>query len=624
MKKTATLAFMLFSIIAAAQSEINMSGSLEFLLDQTREMDGNDVYSMNGDVFSKWKKSTNDNTNDNRDKFQAILNLNSEIKVNDNVKVNVGFETMYDELIGRANGSGATAGEEFATVRDNAPLILKDITAEIDSDMAKFIITNNFNYDFNKRVLTTQLDADWGEGTPYGEGILAEKDIMGVKTKAFLFQSSSQAILEHKYSDGEAPLLPSGGDINLQDDILQADAKMAKMIYGIDLKKDFSKGQLGVLAINEHEKSSEIKGDNFKKDLDIGRVAVNGQLDLTRKLSLKGEFITARYGKDVTTLTNTWGERSWDKNSFDVSGVDGKKDSSIIDFSTNYNFSDNLKISLGYKDVGEDYYAVLGNSHKQDSWLGDLSFKYDDGTGYDKGISAKIDYTLGKKFPIKTSLEATKYDLTRSAFNDAKDDNEQEIKAMAQVGKGKWKAETSLRQILTKNGSAKDEATDIVNAKGEMVLYSKGNLNAKVIGDVNLYAGEDYVLKKTYSEETRVKIGANVSYKATDKVSLSGAYNFGHSIDKNDIIKETTATQNMLNLGMKYQITGDVALNVGYKYDKYQFDDKGASIADIQNSRNRKMEKYQIYDGAEPWANSIKDYKGYETHQLTANVVVRF
>lgn len=612
MKKTATLAFMLFSLVAAAQSEINMSGSLEFLLDQTKEMDGNDVYSMNGDVFSKWKKSTNDNRNDNRDKFQAVLNLNSEIRANDNVKVNVGFETMYDEFLGRVNGSGATGGEEFATSRDNAPLVLKDLTAEIDSDIAKFIITNNFNYDFNKRVLTMQLEADWGEGTPYGEGILAEKDILGAKTRAFLYQVSN---------DTKAKQL----EVNIQDGIEQVDADKAKMIYGIDMKKDFSRGKIGLLAINEHDKSSELKGSNFKKDLDIARVAINGQLDLIKGLSLNGEFITAQYGKDVTKVDNNFGRYvTWKDDFHDFTGADAKEDSNIIDLSVNYNFSDNLKLSVGYKDVGEDYYAVSGNSHKQDSWLGDLSFDYDNGTGYEKGVNAKVNYTLGKKLPIKTSLEATKYDLTRSALNNAKDDNKQEIKAAVQVGKGKLKVESSLRQILTKNGSTKDEATDIVNAKGEMVVYSKGNLNAKVTGDVNFYAGEDYILKKTYSEETRVKIGTNVNYKVSNNLSLNGTYNFGHSVDKNDIIKETTATQNMLNLGMKYQVTGDVAFNVGYKYDKYQFDDKGASTADIQNSRNRKIDKYQIYDGSEPWATGPENYKGYETHQLTANVVVRF
>lgn len=612
MKKTATLAFMLFSLVAAAQSEIKMSGSLEFLLDQTKEMDGNDVYSMNGDVFSKWKKSTNDNRNDNRDKFQAVLNLNSEIRVNDNVKVNVGFETMYDEFLGRVNGSGATGGEEFATSRDNAPLVLKDLTAEIDSDIAKFIITNNFNYDFNKRVLTMQLEADWGEGTPYGEGILAEKDILGAKTRAFLYQVSN---------DTKAKQL----EVNIQDGIEQVDADKAKMIYGIDMKKDFSKGKIGLLAINEHDKSSELKGSNFKKDLDIARVAINGQLNLTKGLSFNGEFITAQYGKDVTNVDNNFGRYvTWKDDFHDFTGAGAKEDSNIIDLSVNYNFSDKLKLSVGYKDVGEDYYAVSGNSHKQDSWLGDLSFDYDNGTGYEKGVNAKVDYTLGKKLPIKTSLEATKYELTRSALNNAKDDNKQEIKAAVQVGKGKLKVESSLRQILTKNGSTKDEATDIVNAKGEMVVYSKGNLNAKVTGDVNFYAGEDYILKKTYSEETRVKIGTNVNYKVSNNLSLNGTYNFGHSVDKNDIIKETTATQNMLNLGMKYQVTGDVAFNVGYKYDKYQFDDKGASTADIQNSRNRKIDKYQIYDGSEPWATGPENYKGYETHQLTANVVVRF
>ena len=621
MKKTAALAFMLFSLVAVAQTEIKMNGSLEYQLDQTREMDGQSDFSMNGDIFgspSDWKQSTTDNPNDNRDKSLLILNLNSEIKLNNKVKVNVGFESMYDELIGRINGSGATGGQEFPTRRDNAPLILKDLTAEINSDFAKFTITNNFNYDFNNRVLAMQLEDNWGETLPYGEGILAEKTIKDVKTKAFMFQSSSDTSLNDN----------STVKVNIQDGITQADVDKAKMVYGIDMKKDFAKGKIGILAINEHDKSSEIQGANFKKNLDIARVAVNGQIDLTKKISLKGEYITAKYGKDVTTLGNTLGETiGWMEDTYDVSATGAKNDTSIMELSANYNITSNLQIAMGYKDVGEDYYAVLGNSQKRDSWLGKRSFEYGNGRGYEKGVNAKVNYTLPTKTSIKTSIEAKKYDLTRTALNGAKDDNEQEIKAMAQVNKEKWRAETSWRQNLLKNSSTalnKDRAIDDINANGEIVVYNKGNLKAKVIGDLNYYVGQDYITNGTFSKETRVKVGTNVDYKVSNKVSLNGAYNYGHATEDNDTIKDANATQNILTMGLKYQVTGDVVFDVAYKYDNYKYN-VNATDAQKDASVNKKEVEHQWYDGAESWQqDTVHGYKGYETHQIKAGVVVRF
>lgn len=620
MKKTATLAFLLFSLVAAAQTEIKMNGSLEYQLDQTREMDGKSIYSMNGDIFGSegdWKQSTNDNINDNRDKSQLILNLNSEIKLNNKVKVNIGFESMYDELIGRINGSGATSGQEYPTRRDNAPLILKDLTAEINSDFAKFTITNNFNYDFNNRVLAMQLEDNWGETLPYGEGILVEKTIKDIKTRAFMFQSSSDTSLIDN----------SNVKVNIQDGITQADVNKAKMVYGIDMKRDFSKGKIGILAINEHDKTSEVEGTNFKKSLDIARVALNGQLDLTQKISLKGEYITAKYGKDVTTLGNTLGENiSWMENTYDVSAPGAKDDTSIVDLNANYNITNNLQVSMGYKDVGEDYYAVLGNSQKRDSSLGKRSFEYGNGRGYEKGVNAKINYVFPTKTSIKTSIEATKYDLTRTALNDAKDDNEQEIKAMAQVNKGIWKAETSWRQNLLKNPSTalnKDQAIDDINVNGEIVVYNKGNLKARVNGDLNYYVGQDYVTNGTFSKEKRVKVGTNVDYKVSNKVSLNGAYNFGHATDDNDTIS-ASATQNMLTMGLKYQVTGDVVLDVAYKYDNYKYDDGNATAAQKDASVYKKEVEHQWYDGGDSWLHGIVGYKGYETHQIKAGVVVRF
>ena len=632
MKRSVTLAFMLFSLVAAAQSEIKMNGSLEFFMDQTKEMDGKAAYSMNGDVFGTgdWKQATYDNWNDNRDKMQAILNLGSEIKVNDKVKLNIGLETMYDELIGRVNGSGETAVQELPTVRDNAPLVLKDITAEINSDFAKFTITNNFNYDFNNRVLAMQLEDNWGEPIPYGEGILAEKEIKEIKAKAFMFQGSKDRSKNTKALE-----------TNLQD-MLQADAKNTKMVYGVDMKKEFSKGKMGVLLVNEHDKASGKKTDidntvTSDKDLDTLRVAVNGKFDLTSNISLRGEFITAQYGKDVTEVLNSYNGTKYN--------VDGLKDSAnVLDFGLDYNITDNLQVTVGYKDIGEGYTAVLGNSQRNESWLGDKSFAFEDGTGYEKGLNTKISYTLPTNLLIKTSLEAKRYDLTRTAFNASEDTVEQEIKGMGQIigDNDKWKAEASYRQRLLDNKGTgtvakTDLAFDDVNANGEIVVYDNGNLKAKVTGDLNYYAGQDYIAKANFSKETRVKVGTSVDYKVSDKVSLKGAYSFGHATEDNDIIKDASATQNLLTMGLKYQVTGDVAFDVAYKYDNYKYD-VNATTANLTNSSNKKEAKHQWYNGLESWDNNattyaaeggwrgtlVQNYKGYETHQLKASVVVKF
>lgn len=631
MKKSATLAFMLFSLVAAAQSEIKMNGSLEFFMDQTKEMDGKAAYSMNGDVFGTgdWKQATYDNWNDNRDKMQAILNLGSEIKVNDKVKLNIGFETMYDELIGRVNGSGETAVQELPTVRDNAPIVLKDITAEIDTDFAKLTLTNNFNYDFNNKVLAMQLEDNWGEPIPYGEGILAQKDIKDIKTKAFMFQAAKER---------KAKAL----ETNLQD-MLQSDAQKTKMVFGIDMQKDFSKGKVGALLVNEHDKASGKKTDidntvTSDKDLDILRLAVNGKLDLTSNISLRGEFITAQYGKDVTSVLN-----SYDGTSYDVDGI--KDSANVLDLGLDYNVTDNLQIAVGYKDVGEGYTAVLGNSQRNDSWLGNKSFKFEDGTGYEKGINTKVSYTLPTNLLIKTSLEAKKYDLTRSALKTNEDTVEQEIKGMAQIigTNDKWKAETSYRQRLLDNkGTGTVAETNVIyndiNANGELTVFDKGNLKAKFTGDLNYYLGEDKKFDQNFSTETRVKVGTNVTYKMSDKVSLTGTYGFGYATENNDMIKDASATQNMLTMGLKYQVTGDVALDVGYKYDNYKYDVK-ATANELMNSVNKKEANHQWFNGLESWDNNafqyftndggwrqllVENYKGYNTHQLKASVVVRF
>lgn len=643
MKNRIAVAFMLFSLVAAAQSEIKMSGALEFGLDQTVEMDGKTAYSMNGDVFGTgdWKQSTTDNPNDNRDKFQAILNLNSEIKVNDKVKLNIGFESMIDELIGKVNGIGATAGQEFATVNDNLPLILKDITAEVNSDFAKITLTNNFNFDFNKRVLAMQFEDNGGEPIAYGEGILAEKEIKDIKTKAFMYQATKGFVAPTTQTFVTTPSNTTQAATGIIAD---------KVVFGIDMKKDFAKGKIGVLAINEHDNSSDVKtqltgatSTNFDKKLDIHRVAVNGEVDITSKLSLKGEFIRAQYGKDVTKVLNTLGQVSWEPEEYDFSAAGAKDDCNLIDVSATFNATDNLQVAVGYKNVGEDYTAVLGNSQKKDSWLGDASFNYDDGNygkGYEKGLNAKVSYTLPTNLLIKTTLEAKNYDLTRSELNTNKDVNEQEIKGKVQVTEGKWKTEASYRKrIFTKDTNTgiytkTDLAFDDMNANGEVTIYDNGSIKANVTGDLNYYIGNDNVINKNFSTETKVKVGTNATYTMSDKLSFTGAYSFGYATEDNDIIKNGSATQNMLTMGLKYKVTGDVAFDLGYKYDNYKYD-VTATAAQLTNSMYKKEYEHQWYDGLERWdhygsewagwKNTIPtSFKGYITHQLKASVVVKF
>lgn len=627
MKKSFTLAFMLFSLVAAAESNIKMSGSLDFGLDQFSEVSGKDWYSMNGDVFGtgEWKQSTNDNWNDNREKFQATLNLNSEIKVSDKVKLNIGFESMVDELMGKANGAGETSVQEFATVRDNPPVILKDITAEIDTDLAKLTLTNNFNYDFNKRVLAMQLEDNWGEPIPYGEGLLAENSFMDIKTKAFMFQATKNRIAPNK-----ATLLVNG-----QNDI-DMGTNAGKMIYGVDMKKDFTMGKLGVLAIQEHDKSSET-ATNHNKKLDITRMALNGEMELFGKLSLKGEYITANYGSDVSEVINAFGQVGWDSETYDLTGVDAKKDSSITELKATLSATDNLQISAGYKNVGEDYIAVLGSSQKMDSWLGDASFDYEDGTGYEKGTNAKIEYTLPTDLIIKTSVNYKNYDLTRTALNANEDTNEQEITAKAGITEDKWKTEGSYRRrTLTNSGSGtvakKELSYDDFNLNGEKTVFSGSKLVSKVNADLNYYMGNDYVSNNTFSKETRVKVGTSSTYALSDKVSLTGSYNIAYGKEDNYLIKDGKALQNLLKIGMKYQMSNNVSFDLMYKYDNYKYDVK-ASVADLTNSVYKKEASHQWYDGIETWDQTSSDawktaipatYTGYITHELKASVVVKF
>lgn len=626
MKSHIAIAFMLFSLVAAAESNIKMSGSLEFGIDEFQENDGKPWYSMNGDVFGigDWKQSTNDNWNDNREKFQATLNLNSEIKVSDKVKLNLGFETMVDELIGKTNGSGETAVQEFSTVRDNPAITLKDISAEIDTDLGKITLTNNFNYNFNNRVLATQLEDNYGEPVPYGEGILIEKNIKDFKTKVFLYEAT-----ENEVDPNSSEILVNG-----QNDITN-DTNADKMVYGIDVKKEFSMGKIGALVINDHDKSSEVQGDSLDKDLDNLYIAVNGEFAPTDFIRVKGEYINVSYGKDVTSILNSFGQASWDDSAYDISATGAKDDSGIYEGSVILSPTANLEITAGYKDVGEDYIAVLGNSQRMDSWLGNASFDYADGTGYEKGLNGKVVYTLPFDLLTKTSLEYTNYDLTRTALNEAEDDKEEELTGKIGITEDKWKAEISGRvKTLTNDNTQLDYLYNDYNINGELTVLDRSKVNTKISGSINYYTGDDRIEEQNFSTEKRVIVGTTTNYIITEKLNLTGSYSFGYVTEDNDVIKDGNATQNLFKLGLSYKMSNDVAFNLMYKYDNYDYDVK-ATAAELTNSVYKKEVEHQWYDGLESWDHSGSEwtswkntipesYTGYETHEIKASVIVRF
>ncbi|MBZ4683004.1 MAG: hypothetical protein PWP46_6 [Fusobacteriaceae bacterium] len=637
MKKHVALAFALFSITAAA-AQIDMNGSLQFFFDEFREINGNQWYSMNGNgnIFGTgdWKQSTNDNWNDNREKFQAILNLNSNIKLNENTNVNLGFETIIDELIGQANGSGITYGQEFATVRDNSPLILKDITLTTNTDIGKFTLTNNFNFDFNKRVLAMQLEDNWGEPIPYGEGVLFENDdVYGFTAKAFMYQAN------------EAAKDISSTDVttNTASNLIQGDVANTKMVYGIDVKKDFGFGNIGILAVNVHDKSSEVEGDNFGKKLDTLRYAINAEFAPIDLVTVKGEYIAANYGSDVTSIMNTTGQViPWITDSYDLSGTDAKKDNTVVDASVIITPFDDLELTVGYKNVGEDYTAVLGNSQRHDSWLGNKSFAYEDGTGYDKGYSGKIVYTLPFDIIIKTTAEYTNYDKTRSAFNDNEDTNETQLLGKVEINEEKWAVAGSYRRLAKTNSGADAPKggvieTDILyndyNVNGKYTLIENGKLNTNVTADLNYYTGEDKVLSQLFSGEQRIKVGTSSDYKLNDKTTLYGSYNFGYATEDNDQFQGAYGRQHLVKTGVRY-VVNDVTFDVMYKYDNYKLK-REATKEELENSVYKKEASHVWYDGVESFSHTgsdwdswmwdiADDYPGYITHELKASVTVSF
>jgi predicted porin len=624
---------------AFAETEIEFNGGLWFTFDEFTEVDGKPFYSMNGNtnIFGTgdWKQSTSDNGNDNREKFESQLVLNTKIKIDDIVTIDVGFESLTDEFVGYPNGTGATRVQEAPTVRDNPPVQLKDLTLTADTQYAKIIATNNFNYNFNERVLATQFEDNWGEMNPYGEGILVQTDIAGVATQGFIFQATKS----------QAGTASSAGDdiiVNNHDTFKKAD----KLIYGADLKKDLAKGKVGALIINTHDKSSDEQGNNFDKDLDNLHLAINGEYSLTDKVTLNGEFITAQYGDDVTEVMNVHNlpYPSTDFGpehiiGYDLSGAGAKEDTDIFEVGATVKPLPNLKVNTFYKNVGEDYIAVIGADHDMDSWFGDANFNYGDGNGYEKGLGLNASYDLKTFFNPTLTLDLTNYEMTRSQLNNAQDDTEREIEAGVSFGDGPWSLGASYR-IMTRENDDFDvdmEYNDF-NVNGSYKLINDERLTADIHGDINYYTGDDKAINQNFSTETRFKLGAGSSYKLNELVTLTSSYDFGYATEDNDVIKDASGQQHLIKLGASYKITENTSFTVMYKYDNYNLD-REATAEELQNSVYKKEAEHQWYDGGESWehegwgwndhnGNPISGiaptYSGYTTHEIKATYNINF
>ncbi|MBM7555688.1 autotransporter [Halanaerobacter jeridensis] len=650
MKKISFLLSLVLVLALAAPSfaaDVEFSGASYFIFDEFTEIDGKQEYSMNGNtnIFGTgdWKKSTTDNPNDNREKFQNKLVLNMTANVNQNLKVDMGFESLVDEFIGYPNGTGATRVQEAPTVRDNPPVRLKDLKVTADTEEAKIVVTNNFNYNFNSRVLATQFEDNWGEMNPYGEGVLVETDLAGVATKGFVFQATETTT---------GPASSAGDDIIVDNNDRMKAAD--NLVYGADFKKELDRGKVGALIVNTHDKSTdENTSSDFDQDKDILRAAVNGEYRINDMITINGEVITAQYGDDVTkviNVLNTPYPADDDDNPNDANfDVGNKEDTEILEVGTKLNPMPGLEVNLGYKDVGEDYIATVGADHSMDSWYGDASFNAGDGTGYDKGFSLSTNYQLPVLLTPTATLEFTDYDQTRSAFNDNEDTNEQEIEASIATSQGPWSAEASYRIKEETNSGADYVVGDDNTAAERDIVYNDFNINGsyKVIdseklttnlhGDLNYYVGDDETINQNFSTEKRVKVGAGNTYKLNDKVTLTGSYDYGYATEDNDVFEDASGRQHLVKLGASYKVSENTTFDVLYKYDNYNLDRKVTDADALVNSVYKKEAEHQWYDGGESWEHSgyawnngptIKNvaptYSGYTTHEVKATLTVNF
>lgn len=618
-KRYASLFMLLFSVITCAETEFNVSGSFNATFDEYTEVNQKDYYSTNGNgnIFGEddWKGSTGDNVDDNSEKFQGTLDLNADLVIDDILKIHTSIETLTENFTGITNGDEITQGTEQRTVRDNDYLFLKDLTLELNTDYADYYLTNSFNYNFNPRVLAMQLEDNWGEVTPYGEGIYVKSETDIADAEVFLFQSSNK---------------------NSESD--QEDYKADYIVYGTNLEKEFDYAKVGILAINTHDKISDTSGEYAGKDLDVQHYALNAEINPFDFMNLKGEYITAQYGKDVKKIDNFLSNvLDWYPESYDISGDGANKDNSIYELEADIFPIDDVKVKLGYKDVGEDYYAVLGNSLQMDSWLGDASFSAQDGTGYEKGSYGEVSYHLPFiPVDIENIISYEDFENTRSAFDGNEDTEEREIKALFKYGNpSAFSVNASYRlNTQTNSGNGSVTKTDLTfndfNVNGNYKIYFNEKLNNTFGMVLNYYTGDDNVLDQNFSNEKKIKFNSLTEYKLNNKITFKALYRFGYATEDNDVIHNAYGMQNLIKTGFTYNFSKNGFIDVFYKYDNYKLD-RSATSEELADSVYKKEIEHQWYDGAESWQHSgnwITDvtpgYDGYATHELCAKLTVKF
>lgn len=623
MKRYLAAIFMLFSIVAIAETEFSFGGQLVVELDEYKEKDGLDAYSTTGDgnIFGSgdWKGSTNDNYDDTAEQFTATLDLNMEAKINENVTVFANIETLTEEFTGITNGTEETEVQEGSTVRDNESFNLKELRVDVNTEVAEIRVTNDFNYNFNPRVLYMQLEDNSGEPVAYGEGIYAKGKNENFDLQTFMFQSSDE-----------------GSD----DDTDQEDYEADYMVYGIDINKDFDTAKFEVLAINTHDKSSDVSGDTYGKDMDVQHYALSAEIEPFDFISAKAEYITANYGDDVTEIDNFLSNvLDWYPETYSVETAEEREDNSIYEGSVTIRPMLDLDITLGYKDVGEDYYAVLGNSHQMDYWGGDAELDANEGLGYEKGIYGELAYFLPVAIDIKNTITYENFEATRSAEDDDEDTSEEEIEALFEFGDEDFIAiNSSIRRNEQKNSG--DGSVDKLhyifydyNVNGTYKVQFDNKTNNIFALDLNYYTGDDEDLAQNFSNEKRLKASSVTEHKLNDQMTLKGVYRFGIATEDNDVIQNAKGIQNVVKLGFTYTVSPDCVIDVFYKFDDYELD-RDATSDELYDSVYKKESEHQWYDGVESWDHEddtddwkkelAAEYGGYTTHELYAKLTVKF
>ncbi|AGB40274.1 hypothetical protein Halha_0263 [Halobacteroides halobius DSM 5150] len=623
MKKVSLLLSLVLVLALAvpvlAESNVEISGNYGFTFWEFSEKDGKANYSMNGipgAVFGigDWKQSTSDG---NEEQFEMGLNLNMKATVDDTVTVDAGFIKLDEEMDGELKGSDRTFAQDLSTMQDNPKLKLENLTLTAKPDFGEVIITNNFNYNFNNKVLAAQFDGNWGDMMSYGEGVLVKSDIVGLNTQFFIYKTDQ----DNWMKQGER------------------DTPVKQMVYGTDLKKDLGMGKVGALIVRTHDQKGENAkmsdgSDNpaYDKDLDNTHIAVNGEFKPMDILTVKGEFITAKYGDDVEAIHNTVAP-PWLSQDYSVGTDKQREDTNIIELSVESTPLPGLSLTGTYKDVGEDYVAVQGNSHERQSWFGDETFNpgtqrfdYNDGTGYEKGFKVDGSYMVPVPLMPQVTGMFTQYLETRSKLNRLADDQVTIGKVGANVSGDSWEAETYYRykndkRPVEENGVVFNE----VNVNGSYTVLDSEATTVDLTGELSYYTGDDEDAKKNknFSKETRVRAGVNSSHKLNDKVDLTASYDFGIVQENSDLLKGK-AMQNLIKAGLSYKVSQNTTLNVNYHYDAYQLkniDDKEDNFGEVMNEKEA---NHVWYNGQESWQDRTASYEGYTTHSVKATYNVSF